>query len=144
MLIEPAGRKQAPGVLIDAKFSIQFCTALALVRGKVDLDSFTPAALSDPAVLAVAARVEAQVDPASTRHPGSGGVIKIEMDDGSTYQADVHNARGCPENPLSEADLVAKFIDCAARAQVPPNDPQQLARAILALPDCEDVGALFA
>ena len=44
MLIEPAARKQAPGVLIDAKFSVQFCTALALVRGRVDLDSFTPAA----------------------------------------------------------------------------------------------------
>lgn len=144
MLVEPAARKQAPGVLIDAKFSVQFCTALALVRGRVDLDSFTPAALVDPAVLAIAARVEAQVDPASTRHAGSGGVIEIEMGDGTTYQAEVRNARGCPENPLSEADLVAKFVDCAARAQVPPSDPQQLARAILGLADCDDVGALFA
>ncbi len=144
MLVEPAGRKRAPGVLIDAKFSVQFCTALALARGMVDLDSFTPAALVDPAVLAIAARIEAQVHPASTRHPGSGGAIEIEMADGTAYQAEVHNARGCPENPLSEAELVAKFIDCAVRAQVPPKDPQQLAEAILALSDCEDVGALFA
>lgn len=144
MLVEPAARKQAPAVLIDAKFSVQFCTALALVRGKVDLDSFTPAALADPAVLAVAARIEAQVEPASTRHPGSGGAIEIVMDDGTNYQAEVHNARGCPENPLSEAELVTKFVDCAARAQVPPKHSARLAEAVLALADCEDVGALFA
>lgn len=144
MLIEPMQRKRAPEVLIDAKFSIQFCTALALVRGKVDLDSFTPAALADPAILNMAAKVDARVAAQSTWHPGSGGAMEITLDDGTLLSAEVHNARGCPERPLGEDELLAKFVDCAKRAQVPPPDPRRMAEAILSLADCGDVGALFA
>lgn len=144
MLFEPGDRKRAPEVLIDAKFSAQFCTALALVRGRVDLDSFTPASLADSAILGVAAKTQAFVDPESAWHPGSGGAMEIKLDDGTALSAEVHNARGCPERPLSENELVAKFVDCASRAQVPPSDPCQMAEAILSLADCEDVGALFA
>lgn len=144
MLFEPQERKRAPEVLIDAKFSAQFCTSLALVRGKVDLDSFTPAALGDPEILGAAAKIEAHVDPLSARHPGSGGAMEITLDDGTVLSAEVDNARGCPERPLGEDELVAKFVDCARRAQVPPSEPRRLAEAILSLADCPDVGALFA
>src|SRR5262249_22557852 len=38
MLVEPRARKQAPATAIDAKFSLPFTVALALVRGDVTLD----------------------------------------------------------------------------------------------------------
>ncbi|MBU6269611.1 MAG: MmgE/PrpD family protein, partial [Sphingomonadales bacterium] len=57
MLAEPPERKRAPAVAIDAKFSIPFTVALALARGRVGLDDFDAAALADPAVLALAAKV---------------------------------------------------------------------------------------
>jgi hypothetical protein len=44
---------------------------------------------------------------------------------------------------LGEAALVEKFLDCAARAQVPPRDARGLAEAILSLETCGDVGAVF-
>mgnify|MGYP000751878029 CR=1 FL=1 len=58
----------------------------------------------------------------------------------------VENPRGCPENPLSYEQLVAKFIDCAGRARKPLDTAAaaSLADAIMALEDCEDVGALLA
>lgn len=68
--------------------------------------------------------------------------MEITLDDGTVLSAEVDNARGCPERPLGEDELVAKFVDCARRAQVRP-EPRRLAEAILSLADCPDVGALF-
>ena len=147
MLVEPLARKAAPQTLIDAKFSIPFCTALALVRGTVDLDSFTRGAMHDPRILAVAARVlVAEAPPGNGWQRGSGGGLTIWRDDGTEHRAEIASALGCPERPLSEAQLVAKFVDCAGRAEVPLGTAQahDLASKILSLEGCADVGALFA
>ena len=147
MLAEPLPRKQAPQTLIDAKFSVPFCTALALVRGRVDLDSFTDATLSDAQVLAMAAKVSVEMASAGNGwQAGSGGGLMLWMADGSILEAETADALGCPARPLSEAQLVDKFADCASRAAVPIRDDaaQELAVRILALEDCADVGDLFA
>ena len=57
MLAEPAERKQAPATAIDARFSLPFTVAAALVHGRIGLDSFTPAALQHDDVRGLAARV---------------------------------------------------------------------------------------
>jgi 2-methylcitrate dehydratase PrpD len=146
MLVEPLARKQEPQTLIDARFSIPFCTALALVRGKLDLDSFTAEALEDASVLAVAQRVKIEDTPAGSNwQPGSGGALTIQLRDGRFLQAETADALGCPARPLSEAQLVAKFADCAGRAAVPLDKARAevLAARVLALEECSDVGALF-
>lgn len=145
MLIEPSARKAAPETVIDAKFSIPFCTALALTNGRVDLDTFTPAALTDPAVLALAAKVR-PVSTSAERQRGSGGAMTIRLIDGCLFEAEVHNARGCPARPLDDAALIAKFVDCATRAKVTMSTTEAQVKAgeIMALEQCPDVGALFA
>jgi len=146
MLVDPLARKQAPATVIDAKFSVPFCTAIALVRGAVTLDTFVAASLTDPAVLAVAGKVRPTVASASTRQRGSGGALTIRMTDGASYSGEVHNALGCPDRPLDDAALIAKFSDCAGRAQMPlaESEAGRMAGAIMQLETCADVGALFA
>ncbi len=147
MLIEPLPRKHAPQTLIDAKFSVPFCTALALVRGEVDLDSFVPAVLNDQAVLDIAKRIKIEAAPLGNNwQPGSGGALAIHLRDGRVLKAETDDALGCSARPLSEAQLIAKFVDCAGRAAVPLGVAQAeaLAERILALEECDDVGALFA
>lgn len=145
MLTEPAARKNAPQVAIDAKFSIPFCTALALRLGAVDLDGFSAQRLADPAILELAARVRPEVRPQSGWLRGSGGAMAVQLADGRQLSAAVDNALGCPARPLDEAALVRKFVDCAGRALRPLDKvaARQLAARILALEDCPDVGALF-
>ncbi len=145
MLVEPLERKQAPVVAIDAKFSIPFTTALALVRGGVRLDSFGPESLGDPQVLAMAAKVVPVVQASPKWQRGVGGAMRVTLKDGVVHDAFVANALGCPDRPLSDAAQRAKFIDCLSRAAVPVGlgDAQVLAERILALDGCEDVGALF-
>ncbi|OYW51500.1 MAG: 2-methylcitrate dehydratase [Novosphingobium sp. 28-62-57] len=145
MLVEPLERKQAPDVAIDAKFSIPFTTALALVRGGVRLDSFGPESLCDPQVLAMAAKVVPVVQASPKWQRGVGGAMRVTLKDGTVHEAFVANALGCPDRPLSDTAQRAKFTDCLSRAAVPVGlrDAEALAERILALDMCEDVGALF-
>lgn len=146
MLVEPLDRKQRPDVAIDAKFSIPFTTALALVRGKVGLDDFDAASLDDPAVLALAARIVPAVVAGDGWQRGSGGALRLTRADGAVLSLDVDNALGCPARPLPHAAQVAKFVDCLGRAAKPldPDAAAALAARVLALETCADVGALFA
>src|SRR3954466_12282613 len=57
LLSEPLDLKRRPRLSIDAKFSIPFTSAIAMVHGNVALKHFTDDALSDSAVLAMADRV---------------------------------------------------------------------------------------
>lgn len=145
MLVEPLARKQAPETAIDAKFSVPFTTALALVRGAVRLDDFDAASLTDPEVLAMAARVQATVEHRPEWQPGVGGAMRIVSSNGESHHAWLENALGCPARPLSPAAQRAKFIDCVGRAAVPvmPEGASRLADAILGLDTLADVGALF-
>lgn len=146
MLTEPLARKAAPAVSIDAKFSIPFCTALALQDGVVDLDGFGPDKLADPALLALAALVRPEVRPDASWQRGSGGAMTVYLADGRQVSAAVDNALGCPARALDETVLTDKFVDCAGRAQRPLDRAaaRVLAERIMTLEDCADVGALFA
>ena len=63
MLAEPVERKRAPETVIDAKFSLFFTVALALVRARVSLDDFDAAALHDADIRALATRVHVPCGP---------------------------------------------------------------------------------
>lgn len=145
MLVEPLARKRAPDVAIDAKFSLPFCTASALVAGSVGLDSFGEAQLRDRAILALAAKVDFVQPEGAESWRGDAGTLAITLTDGRKFTAALERARGTPDNPLGEAALVDKFVDCAGRAAVPLSvaKARELAGRILALEECADVGALL-
>jgi 2-methylcitrate dehydratase PrpD len=145
MLVEPAERKRAPQTVIDAKFSLPFTVALALVRGNVTLDDFDTAALQDPDIRALAARVHSTVLPEWGREQAAAGRLSIVLDDGSVTSAHVDHARGGPTAPLSTAELVDKFVDCCAHAARPldPAAARALAAKIMALDQVADVGTVY-
>src|ERR1700688_304059 len=62
-LWEPPAQKQRPVNGYAAKFSAPYCVAAGFVHGAVGLDAFTDAAVRDPAVLGVAAKVRYVIDP---------------------------------------------------------------------------------
>lgn len=146
MLIEPLDRKRAPDVPIDAKFSIPWCTALALVRGGVGLDDFAPSVLKDPAILAVSAKTTHRLLADAKWSTGAGGMLEITLNDGRVLSAGQDNALGYPGRMLPDGQLTDKFVECAGRGQEPldPGNAKAFAEAIWSLEDCPDVGALFA
>ena len=64
LMCEPLDTRRAPTTLVEAKFSLPYLVAVAAARGGMRLADFTPEALSDPQVLAMARKV-VPVDDAS-------------------------------------------------------------------------------
>jgi 2-methylcitrate dehydratase PrpD len=148
MLGEPIERKRAPLTAIDAKFSAPFCVATALVHGELTLDSFSSAALSDRRVLALASSASLSLDAQS---PVEGdliaGTTTLRLRTGRTLERKILHPLGSPLQPLSEAQLIAKFRDCVAHARrrLRPQAQQQLIEAVLQLEKLSDLeSALFA
>lgn len=115
MLCEPVEVKQKPATAIDAKFSIPFVVASALVHGSVTLEHFRPHALADHAVRDLARKVTYKVNPELTRRQAARGWLHINTRTG-TISKQVDVAYGHPTNPMSESALVSKFMNCASYA----------------------------
>jgi 2-methylcitrate dehydratase PrpD len=118
MLCEPRLQKLSPRTQIDAKFSLPFVVAAALLHDEITLGSFAAKNLEDPALLAVASKTEFQAAPHWRNNP-AGGAMTVTLRDGRCLQQEVPHALGDPGRPLSDDQLRAKFLDCAARAAVP-------------------------
>jgi 2-methylcitrate dehydratase PrpD len=112
-LWEPLAAKQRPSNGYGAKFSTPYCIAAGFVRGNVGLDSFTDAAVKDTAVLALAAKVRYVVDPANPYPNNFTGHIRAEMTDGRVIEERQPHLRGGAHEPLTRADIEAKFSLCA-------------------------------
>ena len=143
MLAEPATRKQAPQTAIDAKFSLPFTVATALLKGRVDLDCFDEAARQDRAVLELAGRIDFLVREDWTSRDAVSGAVQITLADGRILRQEIREPRGSPNNRLADDELLAKFVDCAGRARQPlaAGPAAAAGRQILGLADCADGAA---
>jgi 2-methylcitrate dehydratase PrpD len=107
-----------PRSALDAKFSVQYCLARALVDGQVVLSHFEGDAYRDARVARVMARIEAaphpQMSPASEAHFGA--EVTVTTTDGRRLVKAVEIAAGrTSANALPRARLEAKYRDCAGR-----------------------------
>lgn len=143
MLAYPAERKSRPATPIDAKFSAQFTTAVALIDDEVTLDSFSPSMLANPDVLALTSRMGLIERPDWGRDCGATGEVALHFRDGSSECELVEVAIGHPDRPLDEDSLRQKFIDCAGRAARPMNAAaaEALADRIGSLASADDAAA---
>jgi 2-methylcitrate dehydratase PrpD len=106
-----------PSSGLEAKFSMPFCAAAAIVDGRVGIDTFEAERLADPRIVALQARVRMTVDrglnasaPALTQ-----ARVTVRLDDGRVLSAAADGARGYPDRPASDAELETKFLACAER-----------------------------
>jgi 2-methylcitrate dehydratase PrpD len=137
----PLDVRRAPATLIDAKFSLPFCVALAVARGQIRISDFSAAALNDPQVLAIAQKVVPVEDSSldwKVKIPD--GRMEIVTHDGRKLERVGNNVPGSPEAPMTWNEIVAKFRDCASVAAVPVpaeriESAQQMARNLEALED---------
>ncbi len=141
MLCEPAESKKNPATAIDAKFSLPFTVAQAIVHKKVSLDSFTTTALADQEVIAMARKCTYEIDPALTRARAVEGTVQIKTKNGTTHTQTIELIYGHPQNPMSEEALMAKFTDCAKHApkKFSKKTVNTIVNSILNLEDFDDI-----
>ena len=109
-LWEPLAAKQRPSNGYGAKFSTPYCVAAAIVRRNIGLDDFTDAAVRDPAVLPLAAKVRYRIDPANPYPNAFTGHIRATLSDGSVIEERQPHMRGGVHEPLTRADIEEKFV----------------------------------
>jgi len=141
LVLEPLARKHRPESEYEAKFSLPYSVASLLVRGRVDVATYTDAAIGDADVLALAGKVDYEVRDYDTFPQSFPGGIRITTRDGRTREAELPHQRGGPENPMSPDDVREKFRANAGLALDPP-EVEALESAVLALDDQGDLGAL--
>lgn len=139
-MCHPLDRRRAPGSAVDAKFSLPFSVALAVVHGDIAVADFTPDALKHPQVLAMAQRVVPVEDADAdwkTRSPE--GRVRIVTKDRRSFERRGDHVPGSPEAPLSWDDLAAKFRGCA-RAAATPLAPARIEEAIRTAREFDSLG----
>ena len=109
-LWEPLADKQRPSNGYGGKFSTPYCIAAAFARGNVGLGDFSDAAVKDPAVRAVAAKVRYVIDPDNPYPNNFTGHIRAVMRDGSVIEERQPHMRGGAHEPLTREDIEDKFV----------------------------------
>jgi 2-methylcitrate dehydratase PrpD len=127
----------------EACFSIQYCVATALTRGRPGLDAFGANALSDGSVRDLLERTTVAADAElGAAYPARWGAgVEVDADGQGRWSARRGFATGDPDAPLSEAELDAKVLGLFAWAGVEARRGRSLLRRCRRL--TED-GPLFA
>lgn len=112
---EPRDRKCQPQTVVDAQFSLPYCVAAAIVKGKVSIAEYTDEAIKNPKIIGLARKVETIVDPELDKmFPGQApAIVEITTKSGEEYSYRVNNSKGTPADPLTEEELKDKFKTCA-------------------------------
>jgi len=104
LLIHPRPKTET-----EAKFSLEYCVARAILDGQIGLDQFTSEKIEDPALQTLIKKVK----PNYGDQRSLSVEIQVRMNSGDTYSSQVTEAKGTPGNPLNWPDLEQKFQQCA-------------------------------
>lgn len=108
---------------MEARFSANFCAAVAACFGIPRLCHFTQSALALESIRTLMARVRLHVRESpveSRRLPwGGDGMVQVVMASGETITRISRYPKGCIQNPISPLEQRAKFFDCVEQVMEP-------------------------
>ncbi len=110
LVLELTGKK-TPGTGLEGKFSVYHAVAAAMVYGHVGEPEFSDRAVRDPEVIALRDRVTVTVDKSI---PEDQVRMAIFLKGGQRLDKFVEHATGSARNPMSNAQLEAKFKGLAS------------------------------
>ncbi|MEO0485924.1 MAG: MmgE/PrpD family protein [Pseudomonadota bacterium] len=95
----------------EAQYSTSFPVALALTHGRLGPEEVQGAAVADPAVHALSAKIVMREDDwANAIFPGRRVArVTVRLESGAVYESDWHEPKWDATAPASEAELRAKF-----------------------------------
>jgi len=119
--VEPSGLgpliHARPRTGLEARFSLEYTVAAALADREASLATFTDEQCNRPAVQALLRRIEVVESPTPPVGPLEWALgyacVEILLRDGTVHARRADQPRGYGQNPLSDAELHAKFTDCA-------------------------------
>jgi 2-methylcitrate dehydratase PrpD len=133
-----------PADHLAAKFSMEFCIAILLLRGRAGLAEFSDEIVRSPQVQDAIAKVRFHVDPEAEEagYHTMTSIIRVRMNDGRELVTRAAFGKGSPANPMSDAELLDKFAGCLEAGGIDADAGQKAAGLILDLESQPDVRAI--
>src|SRR5579862_2716877 len=129
-------KEMSPGTPYQAKFSLAYCVAAALLEGRVGLEQFSPDRFGADGLVVQPIRFllpkihVAVADDLTAAYPRAWPVrVAVKLEDGTALKGATDYPRGNPENPVSTEGLESKFVDLVA----PRFGPEFVLRALAAV-----------
>lgn len=136
-------RYQEPQNALEAKFSLQFCLSILLLRRRAGLQEFADDVVRSPEVRQMMVRVETyhspEIEARGSDHIRS--LVEVRLKDGRVLSRLAETSRGTPERPMSRTEMAAKFADCA-HATLSQERISAALEAIYRVEELESVGEL--
>jgi len=103
--------KYQPTTKETADHSLPYVIAAAVADGNVLPDSFRDEKLKDPRIWDLLGKIKVVADPEiDAMFPGvKRARVSITTNSGETHTAQVDHAKGSPQNPMSDEEIVSKF-----------------------------------
>jgi len=101
---------------VGAKMSLPFSVAVALKAGSASPKEFTSDVFNNSEILNLAKKVEVHEEPELTHlYPDKRpAIVEIVTKDGNKFRERVDFPKGEPENPLSDNEIINKFMNLAS------------------------------
>jgi len=125
--------RPVPGNEYEAKFSLQYCVAAALDKGKIDFGSFTKSARDESMPTARSVGVELSTVSDAAYPENWGCELEVLTKDGRTLRADRLHCKGDPELPLEGDELIAKAKTLLDHAGIRTREQERLIAYVLDL-----------
>ena len=131
----------SPKTALQGKFSLEYCVAAGLLDGRVGIETFTDERVMSPDAQRLIACTTMEVDDRVRFDPEWATAVRVEVEGGDAREEMVPLAIGKVGRWFSEADMKAKFLDCA-RGTVPAERAQRLFATLRNLPSLESLSIL--
>src|SRR5215469_12819119 len=134
-----------PKAGLEAKFSMEFCMAILLLRGKAGLGEFTDQIVQQPDVQDMIRRINFHVDPEAEQagYDKMTSLLKIHLKDGRVIAGRADFGKGSPANPMTFEEAAMKFRGCADYAEWPKAKAEKIVDSVKSLESLADVSVLF-
>ena len=118
-----------PQNAFEAKFSVPFLLASALLRRRVGIAEFSDDFVRSPEVVALMRRIAVEFDGEidARGYDRMRSAMDVHVRGGSRFTIEADTYPGGPERPLTREELRQKFLDCATQALPPEPAAEALA-----------------
>lgn len=122
-----------PRTPYEAPISLQHWAAHVFARGAAGVEALQQRQLEDPVIAALRSKVEIVTEEGLARDAAK---ATVALADGRVIDAEIAHASGSIDNPMTDAQLDAKFLE---QARIVLDDPQTALTTLRALAGADDV-----
>ena len=102
-----------PRTGLEAKYSIEYDMAAIALDGRAGLHQYSDEAVNRPAAQELLTRVRYVPVEGDLREIKLESQVVLTLKDGTRLEESAHQSHGNPQDPLTEAEVAAKFHECA-------------------------------